>query len=274
MQSDLSESWVTGKLACGLGNRLFQLANAYTMAKQWNRPLVFAMPYCLPSEHGDYDTIFKMFPNIPKIWKAEADICFEQETVFKYILLPQDPPGSRILLKGFWQAAAYVSDSFEPSWDAIADRSGLLARWNLTTHDQKKKTAFLHVRLGDYQILPHYQVNLLAYFATCIEKFPEDTRFLVFSDTPEVARTLPVFNDRCVFVDETDEYKALFLMSQCWAGSITANSTFSWWGAFFGRQASPDQASYKSYMPGKWFVEYMESTEPIYPQWTTVVPIV
>ena len=273
MESDLAERWVAAKLSCGLGNRLFQFANAATLAKQWNRPLVFAMPYCLPSEHGDYDTIFKMFPNVPKVWKVEADISFEQEAVFKYILLPQDPPGNKILLKGFWQAAAYISEPFQASWDAIADRSGLLKRWNLETDIQRTKTAFLHVRLGDYQRLPHHQVNLLAYFASCIEQFPEDTRFLVFSDTPEMARTLPVFNDRCVFVHETDEYRALFLMSQCWAGSITANSTFSWWGAFFGRQASPDAISYKAYMPGKWMAICSEPTQPIYPHWATVVPI-
>jgi len=273
MQSDPGEQWVTAKLCCGLGNRLFQLGNAYTMSKQWCRPLVFAMPYCLPSEHGDYQTIFKMFPNIPKIWKVEADISFEQETVFKYILLPHDPPGNRILLKGFWQVAAYISDTFEPSWEAISDRDSLLEKWSLKTDDQKNKSVFLHVRLGNYQILPHHHVNLLGYFATCLNKFPQDTRFLIFSDTPEKAQLLTVFNDRCIFVDETNEYKALFLMSQCWAGSITANSTFSWWGAFFGRQASTDKESYKSYMPGKWFVEYMEPTDNIYPEWATVVPL-
>jgi hypothetical protein len=274
MQSGISERWVAAKLCCGLGNRLFQLANAYTMAVQWRIPLIFAMPYCLPSEHGDFATIFKMFPHIPKVWKAEADVSFEEESVFKYILLPEDPLGNKILLKGFWQAAAYVCDSFKPSWDAIVEKDSLLTLWNLETESQKKKTAFLHVRLGDYKILPHHQVNLLAYFASSIEKYPEDTRFLIFSDTLEEARIFPVFNDRCVFVNETDEYRALFLMSQCWAGSITANSTFSWWGAFFGRQASPDSASYKCYMPGKWFVEYKESTQPIYPLWATVVPIV
>ena len=244
------------------------------MAKVWKKPLVFAMPYCGPSEHGNYDTLFKLFPLIPKIWKAEAEVSIEQETVFKHVMLPTEPPASKVLLKGYWQVAAYVSDSFQPSWEAVPERAKLLERWNLTTPQQKAKTAFLHVRLGDYKILPHHQVNILLYFATCIDRFPEDTRFLVFSDSIEEAKSLPVFNDRCVFVDEADEYRAIYLMSQCSAGAITANSTFSWWGAFFARLASSDPGSYKAYMPGKWFNSPIsDDHSAIYPPWATVIPI-
>lgn len=267
-------NWITSKLFCGLGNRLFQLAAAHTMSKLWSKPLVFAMPYCSPSEHGDYESIFKLFPLIPKIWKAEAEVSLEQGSVFQHVMLPQVAPADRVLLKGCWQAAAYVSDSFTPSWDAIPEKASLLSKWNLTTPLQREKTAFLHIRLGDYKVLPHHQVNLLTYFATCLEKFPEDTRFLVFSDTMEEARCLPIFNDRCVFVDEQDELKALYLMSQCAAGAITANSTFSWWGAFFARQNIPDPGSYKAYMPGKWMATCLESTQSIYPTWATVIPCI
>ena len=264
MNSEPSQTWVASRLSCGLGNRLFQLAAAHKVSLEWGLPLVFAMPYCLPSEHGDFETIFKLFPQIPKLWKAEPLLGITQSSCFDVCPFPTVAPADRVLLKGFWQAAEYVSDSFKPSWDSV--NSDVLARWNLSTLEQRQKTVFIHVRLGDYRILPHHQVNLLAYFVKAMDTFPEDTRFLVFSDEPEVAMTLPVFNDRCVFVDEKDELITLYLMSQC-GGAITANSTFSWWGAAFGRQC---QTNYRACMPAQWMVT-TESTKSIYPTWATVI---
>jgi hypothetical protein len=266
------ELWVSSKLQCGLGNRLFQLAAAKQASETWSLPLVFAMPYCCPSEHGDFNTIFKLFPTIPKIWKAEAEVSIEQEGCFKYSPLPSTNPSQRVLLKGFFQAASYVSDSLVPSWDAIngPDKDAILKRWCLESKEQRAKTVFLHVRLGDYKILPHHQVPLLGYYAKAMAKFPEDTRFLVFSDSPEEARGLPVFSGTCVFVDEKDEYKTMYLMSLCGGGAITANSTFSWWGAYFARQGKDD---FKTYMPNKWMASCPEPTDGIYPAWATVVQV-
>jgi len=267
------ERWVAARLVCGLGNRLFQLAAAHTVSTEWtDSTLVFAMPYCLPSEHGDFDTIFKLFPTIEKVWKAEPLLSIEQDGCFKYTPFPTVSPADRVLLRGFWQSAEYVSDDFKPCWDSV-DTKPLLERWSLTTDLQKQKTAFLHVRLGDYMILPHHQVNLLSYYVKAMANFPDDTRFLVFSDEIEKAKTLPVFHDRCVFVDEASELNTLYLMSSCHAGAITANSSFSWWGAFFGRQAAETLkvVSHRVYMPSPWMAQCDESTNPIYPPWATVI---
>ena len=263
--------WVSSKLQCGLGNRLFQLAAAKQASEMWSIPVVFAMPYCSPSEHGDFNTIFKLFPSIPKIWKAEAEVLIEQEGCFKFNLLPSLAPSQRVLLKGFWQSAAYVSDNLVPSWDAINQDKPLLKRWCLESNEQRAKTVFLHVRLGDYKILPHHQVPLLSYYARAMAAFPEDTRFLIFSDEPEKARGLPVFlnTETCVFVDEKDEYKSLYLMSLC-SGAIIANSTFSWWGAYFARLGKED---FKTYMPSKWMASSAEPTDTIYPSWASVIEV-
>jgi hypothetical protein len=269
-------SWVASKLQFGLGNRLFQLASAHTLSETWSVPLVFAMPYCVPSEHGDFNTIFKMFPNVEKVWSAPPELAIEQKSVFQYEPMPTMPPARKVLLKGMWQAAEYVSDSFKPSWEAMGEKDALMKRWHLETKQQRAKTAFIHVRLGDFKILPHHQVNLLSYIAVSMERFAEDTRFLVFSDTMEEAKNYSVFNDRCVFVNELDEYNTLFLMSRCQAGAITANSTFSWWGAFFGRQAAVEEGlEYRAYMPSKWMAEggAPDKTDAIYPPWATVVSV-
>jgi len=273
MNTDLSsssEKWVAARLSNGLGNRLFQLAAAHKIASIWGTQLVFAMPYCLPSEHGDFNTIFKLFPDIPKIWKAEPLLAIDQDRCFEICPFPNLIPADRILLRGMWQAADYVLDTFKPSWNAVDSPNTLLSRWCLTSEEQKTKTAFLHVRLGDYKILPHHQVNLLSYYKRAIASFPEDTRFLLFSDEPNLAKTFPVFNDRCIFIEETRDLETLFLMSSCKAGCITANSTFSWWGAFFGRQGS---TNYRACMPAQWMAVSKEPTDTIYPSWVTRVDV-
>jgi len=273
LRSSPLEQWVSSKLQCGLGNRLFQLAAAHSLAEQWGVPLVFAMPYCRPSEHGEFDTIFKLFPDIPKLWKAEPLLAIDQDECFTVSPLPIVAPADRTLLRGMWQDAKCVSNTFRPSWSAVIDKDHLLARWSLETDEQRAKTAFLHVRLGDYRGLPHHQVNLLHYFSTAMASFPGDTRFLIFSDSLEEAQQLPVFsvNNRCIFVKEEYELNALYLMSLCRAGAITANSTFSWWGAYFGRQ-NANTSLYRAYMPSPWMAKCSEPTEPIYPAWATVIP--
>ena len=264
-------SWIASRLSGGIGNRLFQLATAQGVSERWKVPLVFAMPYCLPSEHGDYESIFKLFPCVPKIWKAEPLLAIDQDHCFEYCLFPTVPPADRILLRGFWQAAEYVPDSFKPSWSAISGTDDLLAKWMLSSIQQQEKTAFLHVRLGDYRVLPHHQVNLLAYYVKAMASFPSDVRFMVFSDEPDAVKGFDIFSERCVFVTEADELRALFLMSKCSAGAITANSTFSWWGAFFGRQNNI--TNYRACMPARWMVTSKEPTDAIYPSWASRVDV-
>jgi hypothetical protein len=71
-----------------------------------------------------------------------------------------------------------------------------------------------------------------------IEKKIKSPRYFLFSDNPEAARAkivLPEGRLTCVSHNRGDEnaYADLWLMTQC-QHFITANSTFSWWGAWLG----------------------------------------
>lgn len=269
----MSLRWVSSRLSDGLGNRLFQLAAAHRQAKLWKMPLVFAMPYCTPGSHGSYSSIFRLFPAVEKVWKAEPAICINQEPgeVFVFNPLPEFPPTDTVLLRGSWISAKYVDHKFKPDWSkAVEGPATLLARWGLSTPEERSRAVFIHVRLGDYTILPHHQVNLLSYYVRAMASFPEDTRFLVFSDEPKKAKMLPVFEESCTFVDEPDELASMFLMANCARGAITANSTFSWWGAFFGRQNAGPQ--HKTVMPSRWMASG-ENTSDVYPEWAVIMDI-
>jgi len=71
-----------------------------------------------------------------------------------------------------------------------------------------------------------------------VEERIETPYYFLFSDFPAAAREkldLPVDRVTCVSHNKGDEgaYADLWLMSRC-KHFITANSTFSWWGAWLG----------------------------------------
>lgn len=101
--------------------------------------------------------------------------------------------------------------------------------------------AFVHVRCGDYkswQVFGRSPLLDIEYFRRGIELIravAPDTQFILVSDEIEAVRAsiggVHIFNGANVYED-------LGLMMLC-DGGVIANSTFSWWGAFFCRKTLP-----------------------------------
>ena len=106
---------------------------------------------------------------------------------------------------------------------------------------------FIHVRRGDY-----LQNSLDNDYYTAAFKHLKDPSLkvlYVFSDDiawcKEQAWDTP---QRIIYIDEPDEMKSLYMMSQCKKAAIISNSTFSTWGALLGAAPSGGQVIY----PSKW----------------------
>ncbi len=108
-----------------------------------------------------------------------------------------------------------------------------------------KPTVSIHVRRGDY-LLPQYSFCHLDsdyYIKAIVENFMpiEDYNFIVFSNDIEYVKEMFV-GDNIWFIDPvggekicTDSEKEdLALLSLC-DHHITANSSYSWWGAYLGK---------------------------------------
>lgn len=237
--------WISPNLSDGLGNRLFQVAAALGAAEKYGRRIVFFLPRCYKASHCDMELIWKLFPSIPVLEFDQGSWHEISEKAFAtFEDLPAEVPETcGIVLRGFRQSPKY----FPASGEIKPDMSGALGSEETARLDRifgrGEPTAFLHVRLGDYMILPHHQIDLVAYWQQSIQTIQdrEKIRLFVFSDEPDrVERELaPYFNafgfKEVKVIKESGPLQTLYLMSKCDSGCICANSTFSWWGAYLSR---------------------------------------
>lgn len=95
----------------------------------------------------------------------------------------------------------------------------------------------LHIRRGDYLINSGNHHNLsLKYYEKALKHFDEDRQVVIFTDDPEWALSNSLFDsDRFIVSEGNGPYHDLYMMTQC-SDFITANSTYSWWGAWLANR--------------------------------------
>jgi len=166
----------------------------------------------------------------------------EQEGIENDPRLLEFKPDGTVYLDGLWQSEGYFKDveqairadlSIHPPLDPLNQK--------LADEIRTSKSVALHVRWFDapggtslHNITADYYQRAIA----MMEERIGSPHYFLFSDNPEAARSkLALPEGRVSFIshNQGDEnaYADLWLMSQC-RHFITANSTFSWWGAWLG----------------------------------------
>jgi hypothetical protein len=120
----------------------------------------------------------------------------------------------------------------------------------------KKDSWAIHFRFGDYQKLPHYHVNLSAYyFYTITRNIPKHSRLTLFSDSPDrlppILKELTELGYQVEIFDNPDTLETLKAFAAC-KGSVCSNSTFAWWAAWFSWTSQGE--AYQAYFPKQWMV--------------------
>lgn len=120
----------------------------------------------------------------------------------------------------------------------------------------------IHLRRGDY-VNNDFYVDLSStdYYERAMKEFPKGTKFLVFSDDIEYAKTYFVGKE-FEFSEGKTEIEDLNLMAGC-KGVIMVNSSFSWWGAFLGTDK-------KVIAPIAWYTDGDNSRTKLMPQWKRI----
>jgi hypothetical protein len=272
--------WIAPALSCGLGNRLFQYAAAAGLAEKTGRPLVFFVRRCKESPHGPLASIFRMFPGIDLIDSEEKFTELVEPPREHYKYLPLEAALGPTVVHGFRQSPKYFPKglSLEPDWDSALGgplvRRHLEKEADLAMLEQRQRTISVHIRMGDYLILPHHHVELGKYLMNALEKIPAGSRIHFFSDEPEkcglYVRSYAVSKGLDFTIAPVrSDVESLYEMSLCQGGNITCNSTFSWWGAWFAHQAGSPWATYPSS-----FGRGMPAPQDLFPEWGIVIPVV
>jgi len=234
---------ITSKLMGGLGNYMFQISTATSLAKKNNDEAVF-----------NFDGAKRIHRNINlykdnilrkvKIGNFNVNHTYK-EPEFIYNEIPYQ---NNMLLDGYFQSEKYFDEKVVRELFSIDDISNSYI-------DEKygslleNKTVSVHVRRGDY--LPRigrHPVCGMPYYDKSFKYFDDDNLFLIFSDDIEWCKNNFKGNN-FVFIENEKDYIDLYLMSLC-KDNIICNSTFSWWGAWLNTNENKKVIS-----PKIWFGE-------------------
>lgn len=261
------KKYFTVQLSGGLGNRLFQVAFGYALAKRTG--YTFFISGQDKNAHSDLDYTNTYFETIPKmdlpVTKVESEpgIKWFSTCLFKEYKFDPDHVTKFV---GNFQNESYFDDCKEEIISMFDQENNLLSE----KYHLLKESYFLHVRRGDYAGHPIWDLDLRHYWRECLSRVGEKHVY-IFSDDPLwcLENFSEVENKTIVVENESD---SLWLMSNCKLGGICSNSSFSWWGAYLNK--NPDK---KIYFPDKWLnqvegFDWKDFHLGIYPKEAILVP--
>jgi hypothetical protein len=238
---------ITCDLCGGLGNQLFMIFTTIATAMEQGRTFWFKNRDCYPANTTRYPYWNSFFSRLQPYVKDQT---YENNTVIiKEEYFDQLPVISEshfhIMLQGYYQRPRYFSKHFNDVCKLIGIdemRKALSEKIKFTY----KNTASLHFRLGDYKKYVNvHPIQTIDYYRAAITMLQSNrkinTIFYVYEDedTDYVNRTIQTLQGEykdIIFVSTKpfalSDWEEMLVMSLC-DHHIIANSTFSWWGAFF-----------------------------------------
>lgn len=179
-------------------------------------------------------------------------------------------------IQGYFQSEKYFSHIADRIKSEFKFNEDMINNCKEKMNDLKslgKTVIGIHVRLGDYTQLPNVFVQLLQtdYYNRAFQLIEQevqgDKMYVVFSDNISMCKN--VFRGaNFAFAENGTPIQDMCMMSLC-DHVITANSSFSWWGAWLN-----DSADKKVIAPRGWFVDNPQNqkdTKDLYcPGWTVL----
>tara|TARA_R110000803_G_scaffold97181_2_gene165334 strand:+ start:865 stop:1644 length:780 start_codon:yes stop_codon:yes gene_type:complete len=245
----------------GIGNVLFKLSAVISLAKSVGYDFIFPTQFLRPN-----DPDFRLFSNnilrninfIPTI-QEPYEVWSESE--FHYTEIPV-PKNSNLLLDGHFQSEKYfkdhkqfIIDLFKPTLEF----KNQILEWMPNINE----CVSIHIRRGDYLNFPNHHPQLSeSYFKEAVNTLDSERTFLIFSDDIEWCKANFSFIKNKYFIEGTQDWVDMYLMSLC-GDNIIANSSFSWWGAYLNENPSKQVIA-----PSTWFGSVYShwNTKDLYPE--------
>ena len=290
---------ITCYLLGGLGNQLFQIFNVLSYSiESGGRPAFADLPYTvgMTKRPTYWNTFFLslriyVFPNMFSYFPIL------REKAFTYSELPiittKDQP--HLILAGYFQSYKYFENNKMKIFETIQlehQKTEVKKRMQIDFDN----TISIHFRIGDYKLIQDkhpiltkkYYVNAIRYILmnlhTHNEKENKNVNILYFCEERDLFYVEPIINEL------KEEYKHLslslslsfipinpifkdweqLLLMSCCRHNIIANSTFSWWGAYFNKNKDK-----RVCYPSQWFGPSLHhSTEDLFPEdWIKILTV-
>ena len=280
---------ITTGLIGGLGNQLFKIFAAMAYAMEYHHDFLFLYSKTLVAgtERPTYwDNFLK---SLRKYTTPDPNVFNEYLRIYNmdhhYVPLPVPEPTKNYLIAGYCQSPKYFEEYKEKIFEMIQIRkhiNNVREDYSQYFGDGSTYLIAMHFRIGDYKHLQHSH-NLLthAYYEEALQyvmnakKGENPTTVLYFVEKDDVSvaeetiRRLKERHPQIHFqlVDTSiPDWKQMLLISCCHS-IIIANSTFSWWGAYFA--PSPEVVCY----PDHWFgprLQYNNTNDMFLPSWVRI----
>ena len=246
--SDEPKPFVVGDLKGQLGNQMFEIATALSLA--WDNDAVAYFPDLREKDKFNIQRNFeKVFFRInadtpPREVLSEYE---EQDHTFQAIPFTPD-----MKIYGFYQSEKYfkhyreeIVELFQP----VPEIMDYLHEKYAEIIDHPKTVA-IHVRsyFAEDPNRSCFHLCSRQYFTNAMELFPdEDTLFVVFSDQMWWCKfAFRKFERQVIYIEDESYHHDFYLMSLC-KNNIISNSSFSWWAAYLNQ--NPEKVVVA---PAKW----------------------
>ena len=248
---------ITCNLMGGLGNQLFQIMMVMAVAIKNEIPFIFPYSDSLtigverPTYWNSFLKKIKKYTANPENFNNNAfinNLLYKHpvyhEPRFNYTEIPKI---DNVMFCGYFQSYKYFQEVQEKLFDLIGIYGIQLDVLNEYPElFNEKNTISMHFRLGDYKIKQDcHPILPYEYYEKSLEMIPVDElsnyNILYFCEKEDneyvndvIERLKLKFQVKeFIKIDDTiDDWKQLIIMSCCKI-NIIANSSFSWWGAYF-----------------------------------------
>ena len=258
----------------GLGNQLFQIFTLIAYSLKTRRPFYFENKPITNGHRKKYYWDTALLDNLKKFVENSKKIDhFYNEHGFHYIPISINDhtvqSGKNIKLNGYFQSYKYFEEYKEDIFKLIQlkETQNIVKEKVIAIIPELtfNKTISMHFRVGDYA---HQQQNHplmpVEYYEKALSTLiteADNTEFNVLyfceeNDIKYVNNKINYLRNKdnfknLIFIkipEQLDDWEQIIVMSLC-KYHIIANSTFSWWGAYF--EINNDDKLI--YYPNKWF---------------------
>lgn len=240
-------SFVTPTLAGGLGNQMFEIAAAASLAKD-NNAILLLNPnnHICPNQGNNISNYLNnIFSKIAIDTNLNINFTYSHP-LCTYKPIPYTP---NIKTNGHFQSWKYFHHNREYIQELFAPTKEIKEELD-TKYNWIKNYTVIQVRRGDYAKFPeHHPLLPTEYYLNAVKKLNPE-KIIIFSDDIEWCKKNLDFNIKCLYNENMSDIMELYLMTRC-KDLIISNSSFGWWGAYLNTNEYK-----KVYVPNYWFGSY------------------